>query len=353
MAGTDRYASDARLAHLDVLTRALDAATSLGALLELIAEEALNALPAVSLSISRWDRPADALRVMVNAGALSPGGQRRPDDERYALAEYPPTAALLREGRSYVVRRGDEDADHATLELLDRLDRGSQIGVPIVVDGRVWGELWATSSPDHEAFGEDDLRLFEAAADRVGLALERAENITRLSRLAWSDPLTGLANRRAFEHGLADALADGGRDGLALILVDIDGLKALNDARGHLAGDRAIISVGLALCDLAAGVPGALVARIGGDEFCIVLPRAGAEIAAGLVAGLDDAVERRTAGTARVTAGFGARHEGAGTVAELLALADRRLYARRSDGLLPAVPTVARPPGDRRTRPSR
>lgn len=350
MAGTDHSAGDERLAHLDVLGRALDAATSAGDLLELVAEEALRALPACSLAISRWDRADGAIRVLINAGELSPHGQRRPDDERYPLADYPPTAALLKEGRPYLVRRDDEDADRAMLDLLERLDRGSQIGAPIVIGGRMWGELWATTRPDHQHFSEDDVRLFEAVAARVGLALERAENLAGLSRLAWSDPLTGLANRRSFEHALADALADGLGADLAVVLVDIDGLKALNDSRGHLAGDRAIVGVGLALCDLTAGIPGALVARIGGDEFCAVLPQADAEGAAALIAGLPEAVRRRTDGAVRVTAGFGARREGAGSMAELLALADRRLYARRSAGGLPPPSPERRSPHDRRSR---
>jgi diguanylate cyclase (GGDEF)-like protein len=351
MAGTDHSASDDRLAHLDVLGRALDAATSAGDLLELVAEEALRALPACSLSISRWDRADNSIRVLINAGELSPRGRRRPDDERYPVADYPPTAALLREGRSYLVRRDDEHADRGMLDLLERLDRGSQIGAAIVIGGRVWGELWATTKPDDEPFGEDDMRLFEAVAGRVGLALERAENLAGLSRLAWSDPLTGLANRRAFEHALADALADGA--GLAVVLVDIDGLKAVNDSHGHLAGDRAIVGVGRALCDLTAGIPGALVARIGGDEFCAVLPRADAEGAAALIAGLPDVVRRRTDGAVRVTAGFGTRREGAGSIAELLSLADGRLYARRSAGGLPPPSRERRGPHDRRSRRAR
>lgn len=93
-----------------------------------------------------------------------------------------------------------------------------------------------------------------------------------LRRLASSDDLTGLANRREFMGGLERAIAGARRSGrpLALALVDIDHFKRVNDAHGHPAGDEVIRSVADAAADAMRG--GDLVGRIGGEEFAILLP---------------------------------------------------------------------------------
>ncbi|HEV2866688.1 MAG TPA: diguanylate cyclase, partial [Allosphingosinicella sp.] len=112
---------------------------------------------------------------------------------------------------------------------------------------------------------------------------QRAEQVAlrekaRANQVAHSDPLTGLANRRAFLVALEARLADPGGSDFALALIDLDGFKPINDTFGHAAGDSVLVEVSARLKRQAGA--GALVARIGGDEFALILPPASASAAA-------------------------------------------------------------------------
>src|SRR6185503_19556891 len=120
-------------------------------------------------------------------------------------------------------------------------------------------------------FGPDDVRLLEAIAAQVSVAIGRAE-LSEVSRNAYEDRLTRVANRRALDECLR-GLED--REGTPTLLVcDLDGLKEVNDRDGHPAGDALLRGVAGVLSDVASAFRASLVARLGGDEFCVVLPAA-------------------------------------------------------------------------------
>jgi diguanylate cyclase (GGDEF)-like protein len=106
--------------------------------------------------------------------------------------------------------------------------------------------------------------------------VELAGLYMRFARLASTDPLTGLGNRRTFDDRLDEALRAGVRDGtqLALLMLDVDDFKRYNDTYGHMAGDDALRQVA-AVARGAANRPRDTVARFGGEEFAIVLPCTG------------------------------------------------------------------------------
>ena len=119
--------------------------------------------------------------------------------------------------------------------------------------------------------------------------------------MANQDPLTGLANRRAFDSALSAALAAGSAEGkrFTLLLADIDAFKQINDRFGHTTGDRVLREVA---AHTSGGVrAGDCLARIGGDELALVAPGAGAQAARRLADALRDAAARVDTGAGPVS----------------------------------------------------
>ena len=156
-----------------------------------------------------------------------------------------------------------------------------------------------------------------------------------LARLARTDPLTGLVNRRGFDEALAREHARGRRGGppAALLLVDIDYFKRVNDTWGHQAGDETLRMLG--------GLLGAsfratdVVGRIGGEEFAVLLVDCGPEEAAQRARVLCERVRTRSRGwdhPITVSVGVATGLERAPSPAELLADADAALYAANAAG---------------------
>jgi len=241
--------------------------------IEQAAEAAREVTGAASLSISRWERESDAIRTLINVGQLGAGEKRFPADETYSLADYPSVARLLKDGTPYRSAVDDPDSPQMAVDLLRLFDKESEIAVPIVLDGETWGEVWAASAAGARRFDEADVEFLRSIADRLALVLARAERYSRVSRLAYEDPLTGLANRRAIEERLDVLLGSKSQRHvpLTLLLCDVDGLKEINDAHGHYEGDRALCRVAEALEIATAPVSAALVGRLAGDEFCLLL----------------------------------------------------------------------------------
>ncbi len=262
-----------RLRSLASLARVLHRPHPLPRLLELAAEEACRAMPAASVSISRTEQDTNVVRTIVNVGDLGPDEVRWPDNEIYPMPEF---ARIDPDHDDVVVWRWDIN-DPATpvteLELLRSLEKCCSASAPLVVDGRVWGEVYATRRCDEEAFDEDDVAYLEGMLAILAGALSRADRERSLSELAYRDPLTGLLNRRAVDEQalrIFDVPPGRARE-VGVVAVDINGLKKTNDLLGHQAGDELIQSVARRLQRAFARVPGSIVARVGGDEFTVLV----------------------------------------------------------------------------------
>jgi diguanylate cyclase (GGDEF)-like protein len=317
--------AEAQLRALIDVAAAAAGAHRLEEVLELAAERALAAIGAASLSISRWDMDAGLVRTLVNVGELGPGEERLPKDETYSAEDYPSILRVMNEGRPYFATVDDEGADPAMRRLLQDLGKESSCAVPMMLEGKAWGELEVMTAPGHPRVSDDDVDFLRAIADQVVGAIHRAELFAQIEALAYTDSLTGVASRRAVEQALEEACAEPAGLGMpALVLCDIDNLKQVNDAGDHEAGDRALCAAAEALVGAAARHEDAVVGRFGGDEFCVLLPSGTAEEAEALA--LDTVARLEASGGERISCGVAARTDELTTPADLLRAADEAQY---------------------------
>ncbi len=161
---------------------------------------------------------------------------------------------------------------------------------------------------------------------------ERKQSEDRLEEMARRDHLTGVYNRRGFEEEL-DRQVSGARRyrrSGAVLLLDLDGFKAVNDTFGHKAGDELLCGIARALRERLRKTD--ILGRLGGDEFAIVLPQASAEQAEAVVATLKNAIirhsQRFTGERVSVTASIGFEmFDGSADAEEIIAAADAQMYA--------------------------
>jgi diguanylate cyclase (GGDEF)-like protein len=350
-------ADGARLRALLDIAKVIGAISKFEDLIELTAEEARRALDAASLSVSRWDREQGVFRILVNVGVLGPTEVRFPDSESYAAASYPQAHTLIDTRRGYVASVDDGDEEAALLAILDK---DSSLGVPIVVDARVWGAIYATRTDGQRRFSPSDLDFAFAVATQVAAGVVQADYLARIERLAYQDPLTGLANRRAVDERLEASMAEHAELGtpVSLVLADINRLKQVNDSFGHEAGDRLIVAVADAVSRASGLAQGSLAARIGGDEFCIVTVGAAADAAMRVAEELCRIVENQPMSTG-ISCGVASTDGAPGAFdspVRLFRLADAAQYrAKRSGSRIPVVAGSAVPDGpdvpvDRRAR---
>lgn len=196
---------------------------------------------------------------------------------------------------------------------------------------------------------DDELRYQKMAAEMLFSLVERWQHaaqleLTRaeLERLSRSDPLTGLANRRHFDEHWHNELRRADRSGqpLAVLMLDVDHFKAYNDRYGHMAGDRCLAAVGQCLREHFQRA-GELPARLGGEEFAVLLPGCDADDARHAAERLRQAIlaleiEHLGSPLRRLTVSIGyaacAADVAARRTPHLLDEADRALYGAKSGG---------------------
>ena len=240
---------------------------------ELVVSTLEQELPDSAVWVGHLDRERAVLRVVASGGEASFGlepGIEAPLETSFCH--------VLASGAGPPVSNDVAlDAAYGALPAAAALDVGSFAGVPLCLgDGSAVGTLCAFHH-DRGAYSPRELRLIGTFAALLARELEHERRradlegvVDDLRRQAMTDPLTGVANRRAFSAALHAAWGRGLRDGGGFVaLVDIDGFKQINDAHGHPRGDRVLAEVARVL--QASSRTGDTVGRIGGDEFGVVL----------------------------------------------------------------------------------
>lgn len=224
--------------------------------------------------------------------------------------------------------------------LLETGPQGRPIAAaPAPQPGGGSGLLMVWRGPDGRAWDEEDRHLIAAVGDFLGIILAQETMQAEMLRQARTDPLTGLLNRRAFFEELERRLDRLGRERKpgALLYVDLDNLKPVNDRMGHEAGDTVIRAAANLL--RASVRPTDLVARLGGDEFALWLDGADEATAVAradrIVADAPLALAHAAPPDLRLTLSIGIAirsAEGSEAMSHLLMRADTAMYAAKRQG---------------------
>ncbi|MEV6052230.1 GGDEF domain-containing protein [Streptomyces sp. NPDC052107] len=277
-------AEDKRLAAVVALAQGMAAAHTPRDSWQAAALGACRALDGNFAALSVWERELGRLRVLVNVGDRRPDEEEFPESEAYPVHQFPEITEFLHErwagggGPNAWVETAEGTAAgtpgyfHHRVAALRRRGRGCCVVAPVVLHGRAWGELYVARPVKAPVFDPADADFATVLAAVVAAGLAQTERLEEARRLAYTDALTGLANRRAVDVRLEEAVERHRTEGLvvSLVVCDLNGLKRVNDTLGHAVGDRLLERFGSVLSLCGAMVPGALVARLGGDEFCLL-----------------------------------------------------------------------------------
>ena len=230
----------------------------------------------------------------------------------------------------------DDLATEPTLAELPRQQRiplGSLCAAPLVFGDQLLGLLVALAHGS-TVFLPSDAAALSAYAGHAAIALSNARLVERLERQAAEDPLTGLANQRAFHRECEKEFSriERAESEVSLVMLDLDHFKAINDAHGHPYGDQVLIAVADAL--RAAVRVHDTVARLGGEEFAILLPDADADAAYQFAERARRAIARIPVAQTPLacSAGVATTSSAGSSPRELLECADRALYEAKRLG---------------------
>ena len=227
------------------------------------------------------------------------------------------------------------------------LDPEALIAVPLVARGRLKGTLNIYRVGEEASFTEEEFLLATRFGDAAALALDNAHIRARLEHQASTDALTGLYNHRTFHDRLRVELtrASAEHDTVALVLLDLDDFKKVNDVYGHGVGDQVLVQ----LADVLLGSvrTSDAVCRVGGEEFGVILPSGDVTHAVALAERLGEelgALDVGAAGTLTVSIGIAVGPTHAANPRELVACAEAAMMTAktRGDGLVVVFDETAR-----------
>jgi diguanylate cyclase (GGDEF)-like protein len=250
--------------------------------------------------------------------------------------------------------RGSAAATVPDWQPRPRYRTDSFVALPIRSGRETLGVLCVTDRIDHQSFMPDDVSTLRAFAAPAALAIARENALSRMRQFAHGaaiDPVSGTFNRRHFQARMEEELQRSRRDGLmlALLMIDIDDFKTVNDSFGHLVGDLVIKDVAEILRRSVRVFD--VCARFGGEEFAVLMPGSSIESAAKVAARIRERIEAyrpvdRSLESVHVTVSVGLAALMSGmSASDLIAGADAALYVAKREGKnrLRIFPLVSEP----------
>lgn len=262
---TERKQAESRQAALYAISEAAHAAADLLALFKRIHLIIGEWLPALNFSVALYDEQCAQLNFPYHV------------DDREGQPELPGTvtgrlcAEVIRSGQPILLTPGCSQLPSGFDDLVAQPDAPCWLGVPLNSQSGTIGALIVRSAPDTERYTEQDKELLQYVCAQITIAIERKQLHARLQHMAQYDQLTQVPNRELlrerFKCALATARAASGR--MALLYIDLDRFKQVNDTYGHGVGDMLLQAVANRLKGCIRDTD--TVARIGGDEFVVLL----------------------------------------------------------------------------------
>jgi diguanylate cyclase (GGDEF)-like protein len=281
--------------------------------------EAVAAVPGVEAALLEAAAPEGA-RVSATVGLP-------PEEIAKAAVELPENDNLRAVEITYRYRIDDAEGSSSS-----RIRSG--VALPMRADGLSVGTLSVYSRAPGQKLGDEQIDQLERLAVRAGPALENARKYAEARALADLDALTGVHNRRYFHETLAREVARAHRyhRQLAVIVIDLDDFKSINDKLGHLAGDGVLAEAAERMLSVVRSAD--IACRVGGDEFAVVAPESSAEDGEQLARRIAEAIALRPipgVGTLALSAGVSELRPG-DRPNDLFERADEALYRAKELG---------------------
>jgi diguanylate cyclase (GGDEF)-like protein len=209
------------------------------------------------------------------------------------------------------------------------------IAVPLIARGQLKGTLNIYRVGEEAAFTDEEFLLAKRFGDAAALAIDNAHIRARLEHQAETDALTGLYNHRAFHDRLRTALLDASaaHDTVAVVMLDLDDFKKVNDVYGHGVGDHLLNQVADVLRTSVRTTD--VVCRVGGEEFAVILPSGDLRSATALAERVGEALgalETEAVGRLTISTGIALGPENAANPRELVACAEAAMMTAKTRG---------------------
>ncbi len=244
-----------------------------------------------------------------------------------------------------MVKNVNPDLDFSLSHLELTQQYSTMISLPLIAEDEVIGAV-SLYSHDLDEYGDEHIRLLETVSHIAAEAIAKSQQHAETKAHALTDPMTGLPNARSLQMHFEKEMGRASRtDGIIQVLVmDLDGFKAVNDTFGHKVGDRMLREVGQVISEQLRDYD--FLSRYGGDEFVAVIPGADNDVVRELCSRIEKAVcdlklEVEAVGEfASVGVSLGAAcfpHEGT-TFDQMIVAADKAMYLRKSSRKQKATP---------------